>query len=174
MSDTTDLTDRLAEAAAGAVDAMARTMQDGHRVGPASRRESEGPWTTTRAEPRRKSGGISEDGRDPMSHRPGAAVHIIALPHLHPEAIRVEIECRYSATGLTSIPGPLFALTREQLITSAVFEHEARCGECDTEVAHERGDREIRVQTERAWNDFLVTVQRRYDLRSREQCSLSA
>jgi hypothetical protein len=45
-----------------------------------------------------------------VSRRPVAAVTVLKLPHLHPDAIRVEIECRYSMTGLTSIPGPMFAL----------------------------------------------------------------
>jgi len=102
-----------------------------------------------------------------MTRRPIAEVKVIRMPHLHPDAVRVEIECPWSTTGLTSLPGPLFALTLEQLVTSAVFEHEARCGECDSKAAHEQGDREIREQTDRAWNSFLVTVQQRYDLRRR-------
>ena len=98
-----------------------------------------------------------------MTYRPIAVVTVIALPHLHPDSVRIEIECKWSTTGLTSIPGPMLALTRQQLITSAVFEHEARCGECDTEDAHEQGDREIREQTDRAWNELLIAAQRRYD-----------
>ena len=76
-----------------------------------------------------------------MSHLPQAAVTILGQPHLHPEAVRVEVECRYLMTGLTQVPGLMQALTREQMVTAAVFEHEAQCGRCDTASAHERGDR---------------------------------
>ena len=86
-----------------------------------------------------------------MSHLPPAVVTILKQPCLHPDAIRVEIECRYLMTGLTQVPGLMQALTWEQMITAAVFEHEARCGACDTEPAHERGDRRVREMTDRAW-----------------------
>ena len=99
--------------------------------------------------------------------KPIAAVTVIPMPHVHPDAVRVEVECRSSATGLTSIPGPMLALTRPQMITAAVFEHEARCGDCDTSAAHRQGDQVVREMTDRAWNGFLVTVQQRYDLRRR-------
>jgi hypothetical protein len=99
-----------------------------------------------------------------MSRRPIAVVTIIQMPRLHPEAVRVEIECRYSITGLTSIPGPLFALSREQRITSATLGHEARRGQCDTRNAHEQGDQ----QTSRPWNELLIAAQRRYDQRSQK------
>jgi hypothetical protein len=98
-----------------------------------------------------------------MTRRPIAEVRILEQPHLHPEAVRVEIECRYSATGLTSIPGPMLALTRPQMITAAVFEHESLCGECDTEAAHQQGDQRVREQTDRDWEALLVAAQRRYD-----------
>jgi hypothetical protein len=98
-----------------------------------------------------------------MSRRPIAEVRVLKLPHLHPEAIRIEIECRFSTTGLTSIPGPMLALTTEQLITSAVYDHEECCGECSTEYAHSRGDQRAREMTDRAWDELVVTVQRRYD-----------
>jgi hypothetical protein len=79
-----------------------------------------------------------------MARRPLACVRILKLPHLDPDAIRVEIDCKFSATGLTSIPGPQFALTRPQMVTAAVFEHEARCGDCDTSAAHQQGNHTIR------------------------------
>jgi hypothetical protein len=97
-----------------------------------------------------------------MKHRAIARVIVMKMPRLHPEAIRVEIDCRYSTTGLTSFPGPVFALTRGQLITSAVFEHEARCGRCSTDHAHQQGDRQIREMTDRAWKDLLDAAGRRY------------
>jgi hypothetical protein len=97
-----------------------------------------------------------------MTRRPIASVRVLTLPHLHPDAVRVEVDCRFSTTGLTSIPGPMLALTRPQMITAAVFEHEARCGDCDTEAAHRQGDRRVREMTDRAWNDLLVEAGRRY------------
>jgi hypothetical protein len=84
--------------------------------------------------------------------RPIAEVRVLRMPHLHPDAVRVVVDCRYSTTGLTVLPGPMLALSREQLIASAVLEHEALCGSCDTEQA-----------TDRAWNELLVAAQRRYD-----------
>ena len=48
--------------------------------------------------------------------RPSPVVTVIALQHLHPDAVRVELKCNWSTTGLTSLPGPLLALTRQQLI----------------------------------------------------------
>jgi hypothetical protein len=98
-----------------------------------------------------------------MSRRPIAQVRVLEQPHLHPEAVRVEVDCRYSTTGLTALPGPMLALTREQLITSAVLEHEALCGSCDTEQAHRQGDPHTREMIDRAWNELLIAAQRRYD-----------
>jgi len=98
-----------------------------------------------------------------MSRQPIAAVRIIRMPHLHPDAIRVEVDCRYITTGLTALPGPILALSREQLVTSAVFEHEAVCGSCDTEEAHRQGDPRMREATNVAWDELLIGVQRRYD-----------
>lgn len=97
-----------------------------------------------------------------MSRRPSATVRILTLPHIAPDAVRVEIECRYGTTGLMSVPGPQLALTRPQMVTMATFEHEARCGRCDTEPAHQQGDQSTRKMTDRAWNELLVAGQRRY------------
>jgi hypothetical protein len=98
-----------------------------------------------------------------MMRRPIAEVRVIRRPDLYPDAVRIEIDCTYSTTGLTSIPGPMLALPREQMVTAACFEHEARCGDCDTEAAHRQGDQRVREQTDRAWDALLVTAQRRYD-----------
>src|ERR1044072_4784768 len=98
-----------------------------------------------------------------MNRRPIATVRVMKMPRLHADAIRIEVSCPHGTTGLTQVPGPMLALTREQLITSACFEHEARCGRCDTEPAHARGDRQIREETDRAWDDLLIAAQRRYD-----------
>ena len=95
--------------------------------------------------------------------RPIAEVRVLRMQHLHPDAVRVVVDCRYSTTGLTVLPGPMLALSREQLIASAVLEHEARCGSCDTEQAHFQGDPRIREATDRAWNELLIAAQRRYD-----------
>jgi hypothetical protein len=98
-----------------------------------------------------------------LARRPQAEVRVVRMPHLHPDAVRVEVECGGSTTGLTAILGPVFVLTREQLITSAVLEHEALCGACDTEEAHLQGDPHIREATDRAWDELLIGAQRRYD-----------
>jgi hypothetical protein len=65
-------------------------------------------------------------------------------------------------SGLTPIPGPMLALSREQMVTAAVFEHEARYGDCDTESAHRQGDQQIRQLTDRAWDELMADVRRRY------------
>ena len=97
-----------------------------------------------------------------MSRRPSAEVRVIRMPDLHPAAVRVEIGCRHSTTGLTQAPGLMLALTREQMITAAVFEHEVRCGRCDTEEAHEQGDGQVRAMTDRAWEKLYGAAARRY------------
>jgi hypothetical protein len=98
-----------------------------------------------------------------LVRRPIAEVRVVRMSHLHPDAVRVVVDCRHVTTGLTALPGPMLALTREQLITSAVLEHEALCGNCDTEQAHVRGDPGMREATDRAWDELLIGAQRRYD-----------
>lgn len=95
-----------------------------------------------------------------MRRRPSATVRVLTRPDLHPDAVRIEVDCPASCTGLTSIPAGPVKLTQAQLITSAVFEHEARCGECSTEDAHRHGDPAIRAETER-----LHAVYRQHQLR---------
>jgi hypothetical protein len=97
-----------------------------------------------------------------VSRRPIAIVTVLKQPHIAPDAVRIEIECPASCTGLTSIPGPAFALTRAQMVTAATFEHESRCGECSTEVAHAQGDQQVKAMTDRAWDDLLAAAGRRY------------
>ena len=97
-----------------------------------------------------------------MSCRPIAGVRVIRMPDLHPSAVRIEIDCRHSTTGLTQVPGLMLALTRDQMITAATFEHEVRCGRCDTEEAHEQGDRQAREMTDRAWEKLYGAAARRY------------
>ena len=97
-----------------------------------------------------------------MKRRRIAEVKILQRPGLHPGAIRVEVECGRSATGLTQVPGLMQALTLEQMVTAAVFEHESRCGRCSTTEAHGRGDRRARELTDRAWERLLGAALRRY------------
>lgn len=88
-----------------------------------------------------------------MSHKPIAEVRILRMPHLHPKAVRVEIDCRFSTTGLTSIPAPGGPeLTRPQMVTGATYEHEQRCGQCDTSQAHQQGDTTLRDATDAIWD----------------------
>ena len=94
--------------------------------------------------------------------RPIAQVRILKWPRVHPDAVRIEVGCRHGTTGLTQVPGPMLALTTEQMVTAAVFAHEERCGLCDTERAHARGDQAIREQTDRAWNELLIAARRRF------------
>jgi hypothetical protein len=95
-----------------------------------------------------------------MTRRPQATVRILTLPHLHPDAVRIEIDCRYSTTGLTSVPGPRGTITKPKMVTAAVFEHEARCGDCDTSEAHAQGDQKIRAMADEAWGFITAEVAR--------------
>jgi len=97
-----------------------------------------------------------------MKRRPQATVRVLTLPHIDAEAVRVEVDCRYSTTGLTSIPGPLVVMTRPMLVTSALFAHEGRCGECDTTDAHDQGDQTVRAEMERLSAAVMQRAARRY------------
>jgi hypothetical protein len=83
------------------------------------------------------------------------------MPHLGEGAVRIEVDCKHSTTGLTSVPGPL-DLPTPALITAACFEHEARCGECDVSQAHARGATGLRAETERVYAQMQQRWQRRY------------
>jgi len=85
-----------------------------------------------------------------VKRRPTASVKVIQMPHLAPGCVRVEVECSGSTTGGTWFPGPA-ALPVPALITAICFQHEARCGDCDTSEAHARGAVELREETERMY-----------------------
>lgn len=76
------------------------------------------------------------------------------LPHLHPDAVRVEVDCRFSTTGVTSVPGGPVELSRRQLVTFATYQHEERCGRCDTDAAHRQGDQTMRAEAERLHHEI--------------------
>jgi len=98
-----------------------------------------------------------------MSRWPVAQVRLLTLPQLHPEAIRVEVDCCYSTTGITQVPAPGgLELPTPALITAACFEHEARCGRCDTAEAHRQEHAELREWTEEAWSRMQAERGRRY------------
>ena len=99
-----------------------------------------------------------------MSRRPIAEVRVIKLPELHPDAVRIEVECPASTTGMTSVPAPLGPdLGVALLITAAVFAHEERCdGGCDTAAAHAQGSPSMRQETERLYAAAQAERRRRY------------
>jgi hypothetical protein len=98
-----------------------------------------------------------------MSDRPITQVRVLKQPHLHPEAIRVEVDCCHSTTGITQVPAPGgLELPTPALITAACFEHEARCGECDTSEAHAQGHAELREWTEEVWARVTAGSVRRH------------
>ena len=95
--------------------------------------------------------------------RPSATVRVLPLPDLTPGAVRVEVECPESRTGMTQLPARGgVELAVAMLTTAAVFAHEERCGACDTSAAHRRGDLRIRDHTERAWQALQAERARRY------------
>jgi hypothetical protein len=85
-----------------------------------------------------------------MTRRPIATIRVLHRPDLAEGCIRIEIECSGSVTGLTHVPGPV-DLPTPALITAACFEHESRCGSCDTSEAHARGAEDLREETERVY-----------------------
>jgi hypothetical protein len=101
-------------------------------------------------------------GTASVTRRPIARIRILKLGRSYSGTVRIEVGCRHSTTGLTQVPGPMLALTKPQLITSAVFAHEERCGQCDTERAHAQGDQVIREQTDRTWDELVAAMGQRY------------
>jgi hypothetical protein len=98
-----------------------------------------------------------------MTRRPIATVTVLTLPHLHPDAIRVEIDCPASATGITHIPGGAIEMDIPMLTTFATYGHEERCDAgCDTSRAHARGDRRAREYIERMKAAMQVKQVQRY------------
>ena len=83
--------------------------------------------------------------------QPRATLRILRRPDLAPGAIRFEVDCRYSTTGLSSIPSPVLPMTDEMLILAAGYAHEERCGECDVSDVLDRGDQQARAATEELW-----------------------
>lgn len=84
-----------------------------------------------------------------MMRQAVASVRVLRQPHIALAAVRVEIDCKYSTTGLTQLPSDAVELTVPQLITTAAYAHEERCpGGCDTTEAHAQGDQTIRDRTE--------------------------
>src|SRR6266536_300630 len=98
----------------------------------------------------------------PVSRRPLASGRVLQQPDLAEGCFRIEVECRYSTTRLTSIAADRIGLTVPMPITSACFAHDERCGECDTVQAHEKGDQTIRTATDNAWNAVQAELGRRY------------
>ena len=97
-----------------------------------------------------------------MSRPATATVTVLTLPHIAPDAVRIEIACSGSTTGVIHVPAPTLAMDTPMLVTMAVFEHEARCGQCSTEQAHQQGDQTILEATECAWNEIRAAFGRRY------------
>jgi hypothetical protein len=98
-----------------------------------------------------------------MTRRPIAQVRVLKQPHLHPEAVRVEVDCRHATAGITQMPAPGgLELPTPALVTAACFEHEARCSQCDTAEAHRQGNVQLREWTEEAWSQFQAARGRRY------------
>ena len=95
--------------------------------------------------------------------RPSATVRVLPLPDLAPGAVRVEVQCPESRTGMTQLPARGgVELAVAMLTTAAVFAHEEKCGAYDTAAAHRRGDLRIRDVTERAWDALQAERVHRY------------
>ena len=98
-----------------------------------------------------------------MSRRPIATVAVMPLDHLAEGAVRVEISCPASTTGLTHVPGGAFEMETPALITIATFAHADRCdGGCDTSTAHAQGDQRVKAEAERLAEAVQQRAARRY------------
>ena len=82
---------------------------------------------------------------------PRATLRILHLPHIGRDVKRFEVDCRYSTTGLTSIPGGSIELHEDCLILAAAYAHQERCGACDVSDVLDRGDQQMRQLTEELW-----------------------
>ena len=82
---------------------------------------------------------------------PRATLTICRRPGLSPGAVRFEVDCRSSTTGLTHVPRPALPMTDEMLITVAAFAHEERCGQCNLADVFARGDQQMQAVTEELW-----------------------
>ncbi len=82
---------------------------------------------------------------------PRATLTIYRRPDLATGAVRFEVDCRSSTTGLTHVPNPALPLTDEMLITVAAYAHEERCGQCDLADVFARGDQQMQAVTEELW-----------------------
>ena len=87
-----------------------------------------------------------------MNKTPRATLRIIDQPALG--AVRLEVECDGSVTGLTHVPTAACELPDELLVTVVAFEHESRCGACDLEDVFAQGSQEARELAERLWAEF--------------------
>ncbi len=85
---------------------------------------------------------------------PRARLRIHSRPDLAPGAIRYEVDCWYSTTGLTHLPSPVLPMTDEMLILAAGYAHEQRCGQYDVSDVLSRGDQQSRELTERMWAEL--------------------
>ena len=97
-----------------------------------------------------------------MKRQPQATVTVLRLPHLAAGTIRIEVKCPSSLTGITQLPGAGCDLDTRLLVTFATYEHEERCGDCDTSQAHARGSQEAREHVERMKGSMQVQAVRDY------------
>jgi hypothetical protein len=99
-----------------------------------------------------------------MTRRPIATVRVLPMPRLGEGAVRIEVECSASTTGITHVPGGPIDMDIPMLITFATYEHEERCDVvCDTSRAHAKGDRQAREYVERMKVHVGVALIRRHD-----------
>ncbi len=82
---------------------------------------------------------------------PRAEFRVLSLPDVGEGAVRVEVECPASRTGITQIPAPgCPELAVESMATIVAYRHGEECGGCDLADVHAAGDRALRYLVERA------------------------
>ena len=88
-----------------------------------------------------------------------ATLRALPFPDLAPGCKRFEVDCGYSTTGLTWVPGPV-DLSDEHLTLMAAYTHQERCGACSVGDVVDRGDQRFRAMTEEAWSRLQVAAMR--------------
>ena len=80
-----------------------------------------------------------------------AEFRVLLLPDIAEGAVRVEVECPASMTGITQIPAPgCSELAVASMTNILAYRHQEECGCCDLADVHAVGDRELRDMVERA------------------------
>ena len=78
-----------------------------------------------------------------MSTMPQARLRILGCPDVGQDARRLEVECRFGTSSITTTAGD--ELPDSVMILIAARIHEEQCGGCDLSAVLDRGDQRVRA-----------------------------